>query len=255
MRASRASAGNKSGKNSLPNVGAPIEVRRHPSARRMTLRVSRTRRAVIVTVPVQCDLDEASTFINRNIDWVLERLGKLPLREPICDGGSVPLRGVLHRIVFLGHDGCRDYAASRTVELIDADSQAPTLHVAGRVEHAERRLKDWMFEEARRDLDVAVRLHAAALGLRPRRIAVRDQTSRWGSCSTTGVLSFSWRLVMAPPRILDYVAAHEVAHLAEMNHGPRFWALVKKTMPGMEEAKRWLVTNGMELHRYGPART
>src|SRR4029078_2556337 len=101
--------------------------------------------------------------------------------------------------------------------------------LTGGCQHRERRLKNWMFEEARRDLDVAVRFHAAALGLKPRRIAVRDHTSRWGSCSTTGVLSFSCRLVMAPPRILDYVAAHEVAHLAEMNHGPHFWALVKKT--------------------------
>src|SRR5690606_2528149 len=102
------------------------------------------------------------------------------------------------------------------------------------------------------DLDAAVLRHAGNLGLRPKRIAVRDQTSRWGSCSTTGLLSFSWRLILAPPLVLDYVAAHEVAHLAEMNHGPRFWALVKKSMPRMEEAKEWLRVYGMDLHRFGP---
>jgi len=80
---------------------------------------------------------------------------------------------------------------------------------------------------------------------------VRDQASRWGSCSTTGVLSFSWRLILAPARILDYVAAHEVAHLKEMNHGPRFWALVERTMPAMKEAKGWLQLYGLDLHRYG----
>jgi predicted metal-dependent hydrolase len=96
-----------------------------------------------------------------------------------------------------------------------------------------------------------VLFHAERLGLRAKRIAVRDQSSRWGSCSTTGVLSFSWRLVLAPPLVLDYVAAHEVAHLAEMNHGPRFWALVRQTMPEMDEAKLWLLRFGADLHRYG----
>lgn len=233
-------------------MGAPIEVRRHTGARRMTLRVSRTRRKVIVTLPVQCDLREASSFVNRNIDWLRERLGNLPEHQPISDGASLPLRGVSHTIAFAGHETGRNCAAARPVEIVAADGVQPLLRVAGRIEHAERRLKDFMFEEARRDLDVAVSVHAKRLGLRPRRIAVRDQTSRWGSCSTTGVLSFSWRLIMAPPRILDYVAAHEVAHLAEMNHGPRFWALVRQTMPEMDEAKRWLVKHGTELHRYGP---
>ena len=100
------------------------------------------------------------------------------------------------------------------------------------------------------ELDVRVRYHAARLGVRPKRIVLRDQSSRWGSCSTTRVLSFSWRLILAPPHVLDYVAAHEVAHLAQMNHGPKFWALVARTMPQMEEARAWLRVYGMDLHRY-----
>ncbi|HXF55674.1 MAG TPA: M48 family metallopeptidase, partial [Hyphomicrobiaceae bacterium] len=95
--------------------------------------------------------------------------------------------------------------------------------------------------------------HAANLKLKPKKIAVRDQSSRWGSCSTTGVLSFSWRLVLAPPYILDYVAAHEVAHLAEMNHGPRFWKLVERMVPRSGEAREWLRVYGMDLHCYGAA--
>src|SRR4029079_16057174 len=101
------------------------------------------------------------------------------------------------------------------------------------------------------DLRHCVEIHAKHLNLAPKRIVVRDQTSRWGSCSTTGALSFSWRLVLAPPFVLDYVAAHEVAHLAEMNHGPRFWALVKKIRPVFETAKQWLQMLGPDLHRYG----
>ena len=114
-----------------------------------------------------------------------------------------------------------------------------------------RRLRDWLTTEARRDIVERVNRHAANLGLHAGRVTVRDQKSRWGSCSTTGALSFSWRLIMAPSFVLDYVAAHEVAHLAEINHGPRFWALVARTMPQTEEAKRWLLTFGSDLHRYG----
>ena len=81
-------------------------------------------------------------------------------------------------------------------------------------------------------------------------ISLRDQTTRWGSCSASGVLSFSWRLILAPRFVLDYVAAHEVAHLREMNHGPRFWQLVAARVPRLEEAKDWLGNEGSDLHRY-----
>jgi predicted metal-dependent hydrolase len=137
------------------------------------------------------------------------------------------------------------------VERTPAATGAPELHVSGRLEHAARRLRDWLFDEARRDLDARVIVHARAIGVAPKRIVVRDQATRWGSCSTTGSLSFSWRLILAPEHILDYVAAHEVAHLAQMNHGPKFWALVARLMPDMKEAKAWLQVYGLDLHQYG----
>lgn len=229
---------------SIGGLDAPVEVRRHPAARRLTLRVSRTRRTVIVTLPVQCDLDEAGSFITRNIDWVRERLDSLPTAVPFRNDVFIPLRGDAHRLVFVG-------SGRRAPVVRVATPTYPELHVSGHEEHAPRRLRDWLAKEAHRDLEERVAFHAERLRVTPKRIAVRDQSSRWGSCSTTGVLSFSWRLIMAPPTILDYVAAHEVAHLKEMNHGPRFWALVAKTMPGLDEAKRWLQIYGMDLHRYG----
>ncbi len=231
----------------IEELGCPVEVRRHPGARRLTLRVSRTRRAVIVTLPVQCDLGEAGSFINRNIEWVRERLNSLPRPVPFCDGALLPLRGEFHRLVFTGKR-----EPGRVVQRKAGAVGLPELRISGRAEHAGRRLRDWLFEEARRDLDVRVIHHAHNLGVTAKRIAVRDQATRWGSCSTTGVLSFSWRLVLAPSRILDYVAAHEVAHLAEMNHGPKFWTLVARTMPTMNEAKGWLQLYGLDLHQYGP---
>jgi predicted metal-dependent hydrolase len=231
----------------VAELDCPVEVRRHPGARRLTLRISRTRRAVIVTMPVQCDLGEAGTFLSRNIDWVRARLESMPRPAPFCDGALLPLRGDFHRMAFTGKRDPRAGVVQRHV----AAQGLPELHISGHSEHAPRRLRDWLFEEARRDLDQRVVHHARLLGVTPKRITVRDQASRWGSCSTTGVLSFSWRLVLAPARILDYVAAHEVAHLVEMNHGPRFWALVSRSVPSMKEAKSWLQLYGLDLHQYG----
>lgn len=227
-------------------LGAPIEVRRHPAARRLTLRVSKTRRAVIVTVPSACRMEEAGRFLKSNLDWVRDRLGRVPAPVPFADGARIPLRGVMHRVVFEG-----PVRGKAVVWIENAGRGLPSLSVAGRPEHAPRRLRDWLIEQARADLSTCVAAHAKKLGTKVRSITLRDQTSRWGSCSADGLLSFSWRLILAPSHVLDYVAAHEVAHLLEMNHGPRFWKHVARSMPRLEEAKRWLRNHGPDLHRYG----
>ena len=112
-------------------------------------------------------------------------------------------------------------------------------------------MSDFLHRQARRDLEAASKQYADRLDVEIKRISVRDQASRWGSCSTTGVLSFSWRLILAPPFVLHYLAAHEVAHLVEMNHSPRFWRVVARVCPSVERAKKWLDTYGNDLHRYG----
>lgn len=221
-------------------------MRRHPKARRLTLRVSRTRRAVIVTLPKQCDLGEAGSFVARHMDWVRERLGTLPDPVPFAHKQVMPLRGVPHKIVFV--------APQRGKGVVGTHKPGrgyPEIRVAVDVDNGPQRLRTWLFKQARRDLEARVIAHAARMGVKPKKLTIRDQTSRWGSCSSTGALSFSWRLIMAPPFVLDYVAGHEVAHLREMNHGPKFWAIVDRAVPCMEEAKSWLQLYGMDLHRYG----
>ena len=232
----------------LEALGAPIEVRRHSAARRLTLRVSKTKRAVLVTVPAQCRMEEASRFVESNLDWVRQCLGAVPEPVPFADGARIPVRGRLHRLCFSGVARARP-----VVEVAAGPGTVPQLLVSGRVEHAARRLKDWLVEQARTDLDASVTRHSRTLGVKARSISLRDQTSRWGSCTAGGLLSFSWRLILAPTHVLDYVAAHEVAHLLEMNHGPRFWKQVARSMPRLEEAKRWLRSHGADLHRYGAA--
>ncbi len=227
-------------------ISAPVEVRRHPGARRLTLRVSNTRRWVVVTLPAQCRMEEADRFLRFHIDWVRERLGSVPEPVPFIDGAMVPLRGVMHRLRFIG-----PRTGAAVVRIATGSGKTPTLEVSGRAEHAARRLADWLLGQARADLEACVSRHARELGVRVRRICLRDPTTRWGSCSTSGLLSFSWRLILAPAHVLDYVAAHEVAHLREMNHGPKFWTLVSRMMPELETARRWLRHDGTDLHRYG----
>jgi len=224
----------------------PVQVRRHPRARRYTLRIQAATREVVLTMPPRGSLKEARAFAERHGGWIAARLGRLPVAVPFRHGTIVPIRGLDHRI-----DHRR--GARGTVWSEAAPDGARLLCVAGEAPHVGRRIADHLKREAKRDLEAASRRYAARLGVAVKRVSIRDQASRWGSCSATGVLSFSWRLVLAPPFVLDYLAAHEVAHLVEMNHSPRFWRTVIGMCPDTRRAKAWLDAHGAELHRYGVA--
>lgn len=221
-----------------------VRLRRHRQARRYTLRIQAATREVVLTMPPRGSLNEAKAFANKHSAWIAARLGRLAKAVPFRDGIEVPLRGMMHRIVHR--------AQARGTVWSETDWRGSRLIcVAGDRPHLARRVGDFLRREARRDLETASRKYAARLGVNLKRVSVRDQTSRWGSCSTTGVLSFSWRLILAPPYVLDYLAAHEVAHLVEMNHSPRFWRLVGRMCPSLGRAKVWLDVHGADLHRYG----
>jgi predicted metal-dependent hydrolase len=221
-----------------------VQLRRHRQARRYTLRIQATTREIILTIPPRGTLKEAGEFARQHGAWIAARLGRLPEAAPFADGAVVPLRGEPHRIVH--RRGMRGTAWAE----VGADGER-LLCVAGNAPHIDRRVGDFLRRQAKRDLEAASRQFAAALGVAVKRVSVRDQSSRWGSCSTTGVLSFSWRLILAPRSVLTYLAAHEVAHLIEMNHSPRFWGLVERICPEHERAKAWLDAHGADLHRYG----
>jgi hypothetical protein len=221
-----------------------VRVRRHPRARRYTLRIHTATREVVLTMPPRGSLKEARAFAQKHGGWIAARLGRLPAALPFRHGTIVPIRGLDHRIE-------HRRGARGTVWGEIASDGGRLLCVAGEAPHVGRRIADHLKREARRDLEAASRRYAAQLGLTFRRVSIRDPSSRWGSCSTTGVLSFSWRLILAPGFVLDYLAAHEVAHLVEMNHSPRFWRTVITICPDTRRAKVWLDTHGIELHRYG----
>jgi predicted metal-dependent hydrolase len=206
----------------------PVELKRHAQARRYTLRIRATDRTVVLTMPLRGSVKEARSFAQRSGAWIAARLKRLPQPIPFTEGLELPLRGVPHRIM---------HRVARGTVWTEAGHDMPLLCVAGDRAHLARRLRDYLKREAKRDLEAASRRYAVQLGVAVRRVAVRDQASRWGSCTAAGVLSYSWRLILSPPYVLDYLAAHEVAHLIEMNHSRRFWRVVAAICPDWQRAK------------------
>jgi predicted metal-dependent hydrolase len=221
--------------------GQAVRVDVRVSARARNYRLSIPHKgAPVLTIPRYGRWSEAQAFLDRQAGWLLARMHRAPQAVAFADGATIPLRGVPHRIAATGK--------VRGTVLTDA---ALTLWTPGLPEHLGRRLVDWLKSEAMRDLEARVAVHAATLGVKVVSLRVREQASRWGSCSATGRLNFNWRLILAPPFVLDYVAAHEVAHLLEMNHSHRFWDTVRRTMPDMDRGRAWLKAHGRGLMAYG----
>jgi predicted metal-dependent hydrolase len=222
-------------------IGAPVSIRISERARRVGLRIDSAERKVELILPRGVSERTGLRFLAAKRAWVTARLEALPQRVPFVEGAIVPLLGVPHRI---GRE--LDSAAAPPVRIVDGE-----IRVRGDPVHLARRVRDHLVSAARAELAPRARRLAAHIGRNVARVNVRDTRSRWGSCSGQSNLSFSWRLILAPEPVLEYVVAHEVAHLAEMNHGPRFWALVESLMPGSAEPRAWLKRNRNRLLAYG----
>lgn len=216
-----------------------LTVRRSARARRLALKFDPGAGLPVLVLPPRVPVATGLAFAERNWAWLLARLDRLPDHVPFADGAVIPLHGVPHPV----HHAP---ALRGVVQVAEG-----CIQVAGRPEHVARRLGDWLKREARRAILPLAEEKAALLGRKPARVTLRDPRSRWGSCSSDGRLAFSWRLVLAPMPVLDYVVAHEVAHMAEMNHSAAFWRVVARLTPHLEEGRRWLKANGHGLHRYG----
>lgn len=219
-----------------------VAVRVHARARSYRLSIPHSGGPVL-TLPPHGKWAEAEAFLQRQRNWLAARLKRAPEAAPFADGGVVTLRGVEHRIIATGRLRGR-------VERVEIDG-APALLVPGEAAHQARRLTDWLKSEAEADLVRQSAVHAGRLGVVVKAVKMREQKSRWGSCSSSGNINYNWRLILAPPFVLDYVAAHEVAHLVEMNHSAAFWATVKRTLPDMERGRAWLKAHGRQLMAYG----
>ncbi len=206
----------------------------------MTLRIEPGGRALKLTVPQGLPEREVSAFLSRHQGWLMTKLARFSGESELEDGGTILIRGVAHRIERTGR------LRGLTETIIVGDESV--LRVGGAEEHLRRRIADYLKKEARNELERLVAVYAGRIGRRARSLSLKDTRSRWGSCSAEGDLSFSWRIAMAPPKVIAYLAAHEVAHLQEMNHGPDFWALCESLCPETKDAKHWLKRNGTMLH-------
>ncbi|MGP1358450.1 MAG: M48 family metallopeptidase [Roseicyclus sp.] len=212
----------------------PVEVilRRNRRAKRFSLRVSRSDGRVSLSLPAWAPEKEALAFLEERADWVRHHLDSAPVPMRARIGVELPVCGLPRPVV----EGPGRIARFENGQII-----------VPRGPREGARLRALLTALARERLSRAVAVHAEAIGRNAGRLTLRDPRSRWGSCSARGDLMFSWRLIMAPPPVLDYVAAHEVAHLAEMNHGPRFWSVCRRLCPETDTHRRWLRANGASL--------
>ena len=222
----------------LPHGTVTVVWRRVARARRINMRVDARSGAVVVTLPPRATLAAGRALMVEHAGWIAERVAQLPEALRLADGALLPLGDTAVRV---RHD-----PGARGVALRDGD-----LVVGGGADFLARRVGDFLRAEARRRLSAAAAEKAGGAGLRVRRVVVKDTRTRWGSCTADGTLMFSWRLVMSPARVQDYVVAHEVAHLRHMDHGAAFWALVGRLTPHQRAAMAWLKARGAELMRVG----
>jgi len=222
-------------------AGAPADVRIRVDgrAKRISIKVDRVGGGITLTAPSRAMIPEARRFLKSRASWVEARKAEAVEPTPFVDGAKIPVHGILREIV-------HDPAAPDPVRLTDS-----AIIISGSTDLLPTLLTKFFKAEARRALKKASDRHAATLGLKIVGLTIRDQKTRWGSCSSSGKLSFSWRLAMAPTYVLEYLAAHEAAHLRHMNHGPKFWKLVAELDPNWRKAEDWLKRHGPNLRRYG----
>lgn len=216
--------------------GAPdisVLLRRTARARRLSLRVGRSDGRVTLTLPPRTPLADARVFVARQAAWIMRNVAAAPAPRAVRVGATLPILGT--EVPIVAGTGRSARYTGAAIAVADDERAGP------RVRALVRAL-------AQTHLAAAVDRHATALGRRPARMTLRDTRSRWGSCSSRAELMFSWRLVLAPAEVLDYVAAHEVAHLRHMDHSPRFWAAVEGLMPDYAARRDWLRREGAALH-------
>lgn len=220
---------------------APLVWRRSKRARRMTLRVDAVQGSVVLTLPERTSRKQGLMFVQQHMDWISASLASLPEKPVLANGHDIMIEGSLVPIL---HD-----PTARRGTWLDADG----LHVSGDADHTERRVRDFLRVLAKDRLSAAVKRQSERMQLVPSRLDLRDVRTRWGSCTRQGRIMLSWRLLITPVEIRDYVIIHELAHLRHFDHGADFWALVdhfcSNGRPGRLAAERWLRENWVALLR------
>lgn len=223
----------------VAGVALPLSIRRNARARRMILRIAGRGDGLMLTLPAGIPVAEGLAMVERERAWIERRLQTMPPRQPFVDGASVPVLGEALRI---------HHHADRKPGVVHVGD---TIEVGGPADRLAGLLTRWLRARALADLNQRSAVKASQLGRPVRSVRVREMRSRWGSCSALGDLSYNWRLIMVPPAVIDYVAAHEVAHLACRGHDGVFWATVEQLAKDVASARCWLRREGNRLLSYG----
>jgi predicted metal-dependent hydrolase len=225
----------------LDDPDLPVRLRVTARARRFTLRLEPSGDGAVLTMPPGVPMSEARMFLVRQSGWLTRALARQPGRVVVGPGTRLPVAG--NEVEIHAIDGPRRVPRLEDGRLILSGAGARGFQVGPRV-------TAFLKTRARNALVPAAQRYAGLLGRQATAITLRDTRSRWGSCTAQGRLNFSWRLAMAPPEVLDYVAAHEAAHLVEMNHAPRYWAVVARILPDYQRHRAWLKSEGRKLHGF-----
>lgn len=227
----------------LPLDGVAARLSVNPRARRLSIRIDARAGEAVLIAPSERKLADAVAFARTKAGWMRERLAERPRGTPLEAGAAVNLFGEPIRLVAAGGAG-----AARLIE----DADGPLIASGGEGEAFARRVENLFKRVARESLQARTDIHLRALGQRPVKLSIADPKSRWGSCSPHNrSIRYSWRVVMAPPAVIDYLAAHEVAHLVHADHGPAYWAVVQRLVGDHRPHRKWLRENGPALHAVG----
>lgn len=222
----------------INNERLPILIRKHRKSRRMVLRYQPLRKAIGLTLPRYVSIRQGLHFIEEKREWLEREMQEHSHSVPLADGQIIPVLGTHYALKHIG---------GRGVVRIEGEA----ILVPGDEAFMARRVREWVKAQAREYVIGLAQEKSALVGRKVRGVALRDTSSRWGSCSHDGALSFSWRLVFAPREILEYVVCHEVAHLREHNHSDAYWNIVAQLFPNYPQAERWLKDYGHQLYGYG----
>ena len=224
-------------------VGVPARLSVNPRARRLSIRIDGRAGEAVLVAPSERRLADAVAFARTRASWMRERLAERPQGAPLEPGATVALFGRPTRLAATGGAG-----AARLTE----DAEGPLIVSGGEGEAFARRVENLFKRVARETLQARTDVHLRALGLRPVKMSIADPKSRWGSCSPHNrTIRYSWRVIMAPPAVIDYLAAHEVAHLVHADHSPAYWSVVQTLVGDHRPFRKWLRENGPALHAVG----
>lgn len=224
-------------------LGVPVRLSVNPRARRLSIRIDARAGEAVLVAPSERKLGDVIAFARTKADWMRQRLAERVKGQPLEPGEIIPLFGRDTRLVATGGAGA--------ARLIDGP-EGPVIQSGGEGEAFARRVENLIKRLARQVLVERTEHHLQTLGQRPVRVSIADTKSRWGSCSPHNrSIRYSWRVIMAPPAVADYLAAHEVAHLVHADHSPAYWSVVQRLVGDHRPFRKWLREHGAALHAVG----